>query len=105
MRESKGQRKKRQDWRLIMRKIWGVFRLDDSRLGSLKVPDMLENLEGARREWQHAKAYFNSVLDPDLIDHAIFYMGATEKKYIYLLKQAKENGINVDHYSLANRVS
>lgn len=105
MQESKGQGKKSQNWRWIIRKIWGVFRLDDPRLETLKVPDMLENLEGAWREWQYAKAYFNSVLDPDLIDHAIFCMGATEKKYVYLLKQAKENGINVEHYSLVNRVS
>ncbi len=104
MQESKVRRGTAQNWRSIMRKFLGVFRLDEPRLGTFKVPDMLENLEGAWREWQYAKAYFNSVLDPDLIDHAIFYMGATEKKYVYLLKQAKENGINIDQYSLANRV-
>jgi hypothetical protein len=30
-------------------------------------------------------------------------LGATEKKYTYLLKQAKENGVNLERFSL-NRV-
>ncbi len=103
MRESKGNSRKGQSWRTVIKKIWGLFRLDDPQLGRVKVPDILENLEGAWREWQYAETYFNSVQDPDLIDHAIFYMGATEKKYIYLLKQAKEKGINIEHFSF-NRV-
>jgi len=89
----------------IIRKIWGVFRLDDPQIGSVKTPDMIENLEAAWRDWQYANNYFNSVSDPDLVDHAIFYMGATEKKYVYLLKKAKETGVNIDRLSFASRVS
>ena len=86
--------------RKIFCKIWGLFRLDSPVLGEVKTPDIMENLEVARREWQYAEAYFNSVQDPDLIDHAIFYMGATEKKYTYLLKKAKEKGVNIERFSL-----
>ncbi len=58
-----------------------------------ELPDLLED---ARREWRYAKLYFNCVTDPDLIDHAVLYMGAAEKKYIYLLKQARETGLNIE---------
>lgn len=100
MLESKGLHGKTQVWQHLLNKIWGLFRLDDPHLRSMKVPDIMENLESAWREWRYAEAYFNSVQDPDLIDHAIFYMGATEKKYTYLLKQAKENGINIERFTL-----
>lgn len=88
----------------LIRKIWGLFRLDDSQIRPVKTPDMIENLEAAWRDWQFAKNYFNCVSDPDLIDHAVFYMGATEKKYVYLLKKAREKGINTDRFSFANRI-
>jgi len=91
------------NWQVAIGKIWGAFRLNDQQIGSFKAPDILENLEAAWREWQYAKDYFNSVIDPDLIDHAIFYMGAAEKKYVYLLKQAKEKGLNIDRYAYINR--
>lgn len=60
------------------------------------MPDLLANLEQAHRDWLYANTYFNSVADQDLIDYAIFYLGATEKKYVYLLKQARAKGICAD---------
>lgn len=98
--QSKEPLQNRQIWRKIFCKIWGLFRLDDPLLVEVKTPGIMENLEVARREWQYAEAYFNSVQDPDLIDYAIFYMGATEKKYTYLLKKAKEKGVNIERFSL-----
>lgn len=88
----------------LIRRIWGLFRLDDPQAGTIKAPDMIESLEKARRDWHYAKTYFNCVSDPDLIDHAIFYMSATEKKYVYLLKKAREKGINIDCFSFADKV-
>lgn len=58
--------------------------------------NLIRVLEEAHQEWIHAKFYFNCVTDPDLVDHAIFYMGETEKKYTYLLKRAREMGLNTD---------
>lgn len=75
-----------------------LFQWKDNPLENRPTYDLLTSLEQARREWIHAKNYFNCVSDNDLIDHAIFYMGATEKKYIYLLKQARENGISIDGF-------
>lgn len=51
----------------------------------------------AHRDWLEAQALFNEVKEPDLIDHAIYAMEATERKYMFLLKQAKkEKAVNED---------
>lgn len=44
----------------------------------------------AHSDWQAAENYFDNVSDPDLIDFAIFDMEAAKKKYVYMLKKAKE---------------
>ncbi|MGM0502315.1 MAG: DUF2508 family protein [Bacillota bacterium] len=49
-------------------------------------PQLDQKIEEAREEWIKAKKYFNIVSDPDLIDHAIYLLGAAERKYEYLLK-------------------
>ena len=46
-------------------------------------------IQEARKDWENAHSFFNNVSDPDLIDHAIYAMEAAEKKYQYLLKQAR----------------
>lgn len=102
--QSSKQPNRTNQWRSVIQRIWGLFRLDNPQIGPVKTPNMIDILEAAWRDWQYAKNYFDSVTDPDLIDHAIFYMGATEKKYVYLLKQAREKGINIERFSFANRV-
>ncbi len=52
----------------------------------------------AREEWLAARALFENVSDPDLVDHAIHLITATEKKYAYLLRQAKADGAAGDIY-------
>ncbi|NLC11971.1 MAG: DUF2508 family protein, partial [Firmicutes bacterium] len=46
-------------------------------------------VQDARQDWENAHSFFNSVSDPDLVDQAIYTMEAAEKKYQYLLKQAR----------------
>lgn len=54
----------------------------------------------AHEEWQNAENFFHNVSqDPDLIDHAIYKLEACRARYIYLLKQARANGIKVDFLS------
>ncbi|OCL25800.1 hypothetical protein U472_15890 [Orenia metallireducens] len=48
-----------------------------------------EKIIEAREEWDEARSYFNSVSDPDLIDHAIYLLEAAESKYRYLLRQKR----------------
>lgn len=55
-----------------------------------KEKDLFEMVEDARREWQAALDYFNFVVDPDLVDHAIHAMDAAERKYTFLLKKARQ---------------
>ncbi|MGI6128979.1 MAG: YaaL family protein [bacterium] len=54
--------------------------------------DLVDQVEQARREWQLARRFFESVTDPDLIDYAIYNLQATEQRYTYLLKQARLEG-------------
>lgn len=56
-------------------------------------PSRQEVVEQAWREWQAARNYFDAVSDPDLVDHAIYLVEAAERKYGYLIKQAKAEGI------------
>lgn len=49
---------------------------------------ILSSVEEARREWLAAKTYFDNVTDSDLIDHAIYMIEASERKYMFLLKRA-----------------
>ncbi|MGE5582957.1 MAG: YaaL family protein [Bacillota bacterium] len=83
---------------ILGRAFLGIIGMFALKSGEEPLPGLMEDLESARREWKHARLYFNSVTDPDLIDYAIFYMGATEKKYVYLLKQAREIGMNIENY-------
>lgn len=62
------------------------------------VPDLHDAVEQARHEWLCAQNYYNSVSDQDLVDHAVYLMQAAEKKYIYLLKQARAAGITYTPY-------
>lgn len=54
---------------------------------------MIQAIEKARQDWMIAKSYFNNATDPDLVDHAIYSIEAAEKKYMYLLKQARQQGL------------
>lgn len=55
--------------------------------------DLIDEIRIAHQEWINSKRYFESVTDPDLIDHAIYVEEAARKKYEYLLKKAKNAGI------------
>lgn len=56
-------------------------------------------IEKAHREWLAARIYFETVSDPKLVDHAIFVIEAAEKKYMYLMRQARENGYTAQYHS------
>jgi hypothetical protein len=94
-------RKKSPGWRGIFARFTAAFRWESNELEKERNPGLLETLELACREWKYARLYFNCVTDPDLIDHAVFYIGATEKKYMYLLKRAREEGLNIDNFRLS----
>lgn len=81
------------------RGMQGVLdRMIDKPLESKPLPGLPDVVEQARQEWLAAQSYYNSVTDSDLIDHAVYLMQAAEKKYIYLLKQARQKGVTYSPY-------
>lgn len=52
-------------------------------------------IERARQEWISAKNYFDSVTEPELVDHAIFLMEAAQRKYSYLLRKARKEKVSL----------
>ena len=68
------------------------------------LPSLPVVVEEARREWIDAQYYYNTVSDLDLIDHAVYLMQASEKKYMYLLKQARSAGVVYSPYMITTDV-
>jgi len=67
---------------------------------SKALPSLPAVVEEARQEWLNAQYYYNTVTDQDLIDHAVYLMQAAEKKYMYLLKQARSAGVEYSPYRM-----
>lgn len=57
--------------------------------------NQFKQVEQARREWRDAQSRFNQVSDPDLVDHAVYAVEAAERRYIYLIKKAREEGTDL----------
>lgn len=49
----------------------------------------------AAEEYGAARAYFDCVTEPELVDHAILRLAAAERRYAYLLRRAREAGVTV----------
>jgi len=77
----------REAWQYLVER---VFKLENTKKSKEK--DFFEEVEEARLEWHLALDYFNNVADSELVDHAIHTMEAAEKKYIYLLSKARQEG-------------
>lgn len=69
------------------------------REGEGDCPELLEAVAQAHREWEAAKSFFETVTDPDLIDYAIYRIAAAQRRYAYLLRQAKQEGVRTGEWS------
>lgn len=56
------------------------------------LPSELTLIEQAKKDWHNTAIYFDNVTDPELVDHAILLREAAERKYMYLLRQARLAG-------------
>jgi len=74
-------------------------------VGPKPLPSLPVVVEEARQEWMDAQYYYNTVSDQDLIDHAVYLMQAAEKKYMYLLKQARQAGVVYSPYMITADVN
>lgn len=54
------------------------------------------DLHQAHQEWVLAQHRIDLLVDPALIDHAIYVLEAAEKKYSFYLKQARDKGYRID---------
>jgi hypothetical protein len=82
--------------------IWRRFvdiLFDNEPIETKTMPQLFEVVEKARQEWLSAQNYYNAVSDQDLVDHAVYMMQAAEKKYMYLLKKAREEDVHYSPYS------
>lgn len=70
-----------------------ITRLRPETLPAVRYQPLHEQLEQARHEWLSAQNYYNNVSDADLVDYAAYLIQAAEKKYTYLLKRARHEGL------------
>ncbi len=84
---------------MALRKIQALLPFNQ-RIETKPLPSLPVVVEEARREWINAQYYYNTVSDSDLIDHAVYLMQAAEKKYMYLLKQARRAGVVSSPYEV-----
>lgn len=61
----------------------------ESKMEHIGDKQFIRSVNKAKNEWLAAQNYFDNVSDPDLVDYAIYEIEAARKKYMYLLKQAK----------------
>jgi len=74
---------------------------EQNRICEEKKYTLVELVDLARRDWDHAKALFEEVNEPDMVDHAIYSIEAAERKYMYLLKRAKEEKVvDIPYYQI-----
>ncbi|ASS77045.1 hypothetical protein CIG75_00060 [Tumebacillus algifaecis] len=63
--------------------------------GPIELEKLQAEIEQARSEWAIAQQQLDHVSDPDLIDHAIYYLEAAERKYGFLLREAKRLKLDI----------
>ena len=74
----------------LWKAVYSQFSLASDDVIEERISDDFESLvEQARQEWVNAKSYFDNVVDPDLVDYAVYSVEAAERKYMYLLKRAR----------------
>lgn len=83
------------NWRQLLRRLAAPTDPAEEAGITPGLPTFAEQVLQAKLEWKQAQLYFENVSDPDLVDHAIAVMHAAEKKYMYLVKVAREKGISL----------
>ncbi len=65
--------------------------LEEKKIIKEEEPGLKEEIEEAHRQWLEARRYFDSVTEPELVDHATYLIQAAKAKYMYLLNKYKED--------------
>lgn len=63
------------------------------------IPPLSQSVSEAYNEWKWAWEMFHAMpADHELVDYSIYLIKATESRYVYLLKQAKLEGLQSTVY-------
>lgn len=76
---------------VVWQKILGL--LSSEPTSTKRQVSLPEIAEQARRDWLYAQNCYKTVSDPDLVDYFTYLIKAYERRYIYLLRKAREEGI------------
>ena len=57
------------------------------------IEDLIKNLKNAQSEFENANRNYEFADDPELVDYYTYKIKATQTRYQYLLKKAKEKGL------------
>lgn len=57
--------------------------------------DLVAAVSDARSEYQQAMNYFHNVSGAELVEHAVLRLAAAERRYTYLLGQARRAGVRL----------
>lgn len=75
----------------VLTSIGSQMVTQDAEVPHYKEVPYRDAVDKARQEWIAAKSYFNAVTEEGLVDYSIHLMEAAERKYMYLLKMAKDD--------------
>lgn len=70
----------------MRRPIKGIIKNDET---------LINEINKTKLALESAYSNFENVIDPDLIDCYIYEVNAVQKRYKFLLKQAKENEVRL----------
>ena len=55
--------------------------------------DLINNLKNAQKDFESALSNYEFAKEPELVDYYTYKIKATQTRYQYLLKKAKERGL------------
>lgn len=68
-------------------------KLSGSNSSDIEIKDLIQNLKNAQNEFETAINNYEFAEDPELVDYYTYKIKATQTRYQYLLKKAKEHGL------------
>ena len=76
-------------WTGLLQSLFGGQAAVQARRAQEEERVLRSEMEIARRELEAAERYFQTVTDPELVDHAIYSMEAARRKYLYLYRRLR----------------
>lgn len=87
------------NWTGLWQEWLGRWTETESRRAREEERTLRQEMEAARQETEAAERYFQTVTDPELVDHAIYTMEAARRKYVYLyrrLRHSRGGAVGID---------